>query len=101
MIGDRIKAYRIEKDMSLSELSQRAGIAKSYLSSIERNIQSNPSVQLLEKLANELDVTVHDLIGGNPHKLDEEWYSLLKSAIQRGITKENFREYINRKRSYS
>ncbi|MCY9128792.1 transcriptional regulator SinR, partial [Bacillus spizizenii] len=48
MIGQRIKQYRKEKGYSLSELAEKAGVAKSYLSSIERNLQTNPSIQLLE-----------------------------------------------------
>ncbi len=49
LIGQRIKQYRKEKGYSLSELAEKAGVAKSYLSSIERNLQTNPSIQFLEK----------------------------------------------------
>lgn len=59
MIGQRIKQYRTQKKMSLSEMAERAGIAKSYLSSIERSIQSNPSIQILEKISSVLDIPVH------------------------------------------
>src|SRR5699024_11234163 len=37
LIGERIKKLRQEKNMSISELAEKANVAKSYLSSIERN----------------------------------------------------------------
>ena len=42
--------------MSMTELAEKAGVAKSYLSSLERNLQTNPSIQFLEKIAVVLDV---------------------------------------------
>ncbi|MDQ0858415.1 transcriptional regulator with XRE-family HTH domain [Bacillus sp. V2I10] len=42
MIGERIKYLRQQKGYSLAEL---AGVFKSYLSYIERDIQKNPSMQ--------------------------------------------------------
>jgi XRE family transcriptional regulator, master regulator for biofilm formation len=66
MIGERVKQLRKEKKMSMSELAEQAGVAKSYLSSIERNLQTNPSIQFLEKLAAVLGVSIdyfiHDSI---------------------------------------
>ena len=62
MIGDRVKKLRLEKKMSLSELAEKAGVAKSYLSSLERNLQTNPSIQFLEKIATVLSVPVDHLI---------------------------------------
>ena len=49
MIGERIKRLRLQKGISLTELAEKAGVAKSYISSIERNLQKNPSIQFLER----------------------------------------------------
>ncbi|MDQ7862004.1 helix-turn-helix transcriptional regulator [Peribacillus frigoritolerans] len=35
--------------MSISELSAKSGVAKSYISSLERNLQTNPTILVLEK----------------------------------------------------
>lgn len=98
MIGQRIKEYRIQKKMSLSELAERAGIAKSYLSSIERSIQSNPSIQILEKISSVLDVPVHILLHGEADNvqaaLDHDWEELVREAMASGISKEEFREFL-------
>jgi XRE family transcriptional regulator, master regulator for biofilm formation len=98
MIGLRIRSLREEKGYSISELAKRAGISKSYLSQIERNLQVNPSLQLLSKLARTLDATLDDLIGveheefHNNNQLDEDWAVLLKGAIDKGMSKEEFKE---------
>lgn len=96
MIGKRIQKLRTEKGLSLSELAERANVAKSYLSTIERDIQSNPSIQFLEKVASVLGVTVDSLLHDeqNVEELDNEWYQLVKDAMQSGVSKSQFREFL-------
>ncbi len=99
MIGERIKKYREQRKMSMSELAERAGVAKSYLSSIERNLQSNPSVQFLEKVSSVLGVTVNTLLhdedeANSKENLDREWATLVKEAMDSGVTKDQFREFL-------
>ncbi|KHE67251.1 helix-turn-helix domain-containing protein [Halobacillus sp. BBL2006] len=98
MIGERIKKIRKDRHMSLSELAERAGVAKSYLSSIERNIQTNPSIQFLEKISNELDVSINFLLHGETdmkdENLDEDWLKLVQEAMNSGVSKDQFREYL-------
>lgn len=84
--------------MSLSELAERASVAKSYLSSIERNLQTNPSIQFIEKISTVLDVSVNDLIQEDNSEqiesLDDEWLHIVQEAMNSGVTKEQFREYL-------
>ncbi|MEW9108139.1 helix-turn-helix domain-containing protein [Cytobacillus gottheilii] len=97
MIGDRVKQLRMEKKLSLSELAEQAGVAKSYLSSLERNLQTNPSIQFLEKVAGVLDVPVDHLIHEqiNKEELDSEWMKIVKEAMESGVSKEQFREFLD------
>ncbi|MCS0824395.1 helix-turn-helix domain-containing protein [Cytobacillus firmus] len=97
MIGDRVKRLRQEKKMSLSELADQAGVAKSYLSSLERNLQTNPSIQFLEKIAGVLKVPVDHLIHEqiNKEDLDSEWMKIVKEAMESGVSKEQFREFLD------
>ncbi|MCS0790857.1 helix-turn-helix domain-containing protein [Cytobacillus firmus] len=97
MIGDRVKKLRQEKKMSLSELAEQAGVAKSYLSSLERNLQTNPSIQFLEKIAGVLNVPVDHLIHEQINKddLDSEWMKIVKEAMESGVSKEQFREFLD------
>jgi transcriptional regulator with XRE-family HTH domain len=70
MDGYKLKVKRIEKGISLSKLSELTGISKSYLSLIERNIQNNPSIDILDKLAKTLEVEVKDLVRGEQEDKD-------------------------------
>lgn len=97
MIGERIKRLRLQKGISLTELAEKAGVAKSYISSIERNLQKNPSIQFLEKISNVLNVPVDVLLYDEPAEdlaMDSEWLKLVKEAMHSGVSKEQFREFL-------
>ncbi|MFM1651716.1 helix-turn-helix domain-containing protein [Brevibacillus sp. B_LB10_24] len=98
MIGKRIQQLRKERGLTLSELAERADVAKSYLSSIERDVQSNPSIQFLEKIGAVLNVSVQSLLQqeDNPRDegVDQEWFSLIREAMDSGVSKEQFREFL-------
>lgn len=96
MIGDRVKKLRLEKKMSLSELADQAGVAKSYLSSLERNLQRNPSIQFLEKISAVLNVPIDYLIHENINKdeLDSDWINLVKEAMNSGVSKDQFKDFL-------
>ncbi|MBY0097287.1 helix-turn-helix domain-containing protein [Mesobacillus maritimus] len=63
MIGKRIREQRVNKGLSLSQLAIQAGVAKSYLSSLERGQQQNPSIEILKKISIQLNVDIDSLIG--------------------------------------
>jgi XRE family transcriptional regulator, master regulator for biofilm formation len=96
IIGERVKKYRTEKGLSITALADRAGVAKSYISALERNIQQNPSIQLLEKIADVLDISVDHLIKPevDTKSLDQEWADLVKEAMGSGVSKEQFKEFL-------
>ena len=56
MIGNNIYRIRKQRGLTLSELAKKALISKSYLSNIERNLNKNPSIQVMEKIAAVLHV---------------------------------------------
>jgi XRE family transcriptional regulator of biofilm formation len=96
-IGERVKQLRSEKGYSLNELAERAGVAKSYLSSIERDIQSNPSIHFLEKISAVFGVPIETFFQPQQvpeHNLDPEWSMLVREAMDSGVTKEQFLEFL-------
>ncbi|MEV5116171.1 helix-turn-helix domain-containing protein [Peribacillus frigoritolerans] len=96
MIGERVKKLREEKKMSMTELADKAGVAKSYLSSLERNLQTNPSIQFLEKISSVLNIPVDALLYDTPNKetLDNDWMRIVEEAMNSGVSKQQFREFI-------
>ena len=61
--GDRIKAIRKAKNISLSDISKETGIAKSSLFNIENELQC-PSVYSLHKIAKCLGTNILHLVTG-------------------------------------
>lgn len=59
-IGERIQKIRREQDKSLRGLAGEVGISVAYLSNIEKG-ESSPTVEVLQKLADALNVEVREL----------------------------------------
>jgi transcriptional regulator with XRE-family HTH domain len=60
-LGKNLKLRRVELGIPAKELAERVGVSPSYISKIENDIVS-PSLALLRKLVNELDVHYADLL---------------------------------------
>lgn len=99
-IGQKIRQMRQERGLSLTALAARAGIAKSYLSNIERQVQSNPSMLFLEKISAVFGVEVEALVKDMRIRpeLDGEWVELVQEAVQAGVEKREFRTLIEFKK---
>ncbi|KIL41897.1 transcriptional regulator [Gordoniibacillus kamchatkensis] len=100
MLGKRVRELRMERGLTLSELAEAAGVAKSYLSTIERDIHSNPSVHLLDKIAAALDVSLNQLVRPDTPEPEsgpppaQEWYDLFRDALNSGISRKELKRMI-------
>ncbi len=61
-IGKRIKAFRVQKRVTLEQLAQQTGFTKGYLSKVEKSKKS-PPVSTLGIIARALGVTISALLG--------------------------------------
>jgi transcriptional regulator with XRE-family HTH domain len=61
-IGERIRALRTEKQITLPTLAEEAKLSKGLLSKLENNEESNPSIETLYKIAEGLGVTLGDIL---------------------------------------
>ena len=61
-LGARITLLREERDMSLGDVATASGLAKSYLSKMEKGEALNPGLATLSAIASALHLTVHDLL---------------------------------------
>jgi len=62
-IGQKIRALRQDRRMTLEELSSLTGLSKSYISEAERGIASI-SITALQKIAHALDLVLSDFFPG-------------------------------------
>lgn len=98
MIGNNICEIRKQRGYSLSMLAEKASISKSYLSNIERNLNKNPSIQVMKKIAAVLDVDLKMLLKTEEIEElqqvpDREWLDLANELKESGIDKNQIKEY--------
>jgi XRE family transcriptional regulator of biofilm formation len=100
MIGKNINEIRKRRGLTLSELAERANISKSYLSNIERNLNRNPSIHVMGKIALVLDVDLKMLLKTEITKEEEqqlpdkEWMELVYEIKESGIEKQEYKTLI-------
>ena len=59
--GERLRARRLERGLSLRDLAHRLGVTPSLISQIERDL-ANPSVSTLYSIVAELDLSLDELL---------------------------------------
>ena len=59
--GKRVKSYRLKKDLSQEALAHEADSNRTYISDVERG-RRNPSIEVVERIAKALNVTMGDLL---------------------------------------
>lgn len=83
-IGQRIRAIRQDKRLTLDELARKTGFAKSYLSQIE-NLKREPPISTLTKIAFVLGVDVFFLISGEAMSGEDQSLTVVRSSERRVI----------------
>ncbi|MFM1651708.1 helix-turn-helix domain-containing protein [Brevibacillus sp. B_LB10_24] len=98
MLGTRINSLRKEKGFSLSQLAELSDVCASCLHSIEKGTNRYPSLDLIEKIAAALQVSLDQLLHEDhvveQEELSEEWLGLIREAMQSGVSKQQFREFL-------
>lgn len=61
MLIFNIKNIRLNKNITLYNLSKKTGLSRTYLRNMENNINTNPTLSVLEKISTALDVNIKDL----------------------------------------
>ena len=96
MMGENIHKIRKMRGLTLSELAERAQISKSYLSNIERNLNQNPSIQIVEKIAKVLGVDFRTLLDSkafNSLYTENEWIEFANELKDLGVEKDQLQTY--------
>ena len=80
MIGVRIKDIRNKRQITQEQLSESVGINTKYLSSIERG-KENPTLNILLKLAQSLDVNLDEIFSDIQIEDPENRRAMLNSLL--------------------
>ncbi|MGD9724783.1 MAG: helix-turn-helix domain-containing protein [Alphaproteobacteria bacterium] len=65
-LKDRLRALREAQKLSLQEVADKIGASKAHVWDLEQGRSTNPSYELMKKLADCFQVSVSDLVGENP-----------------------------------
>jgi transcriptional regulator with XRE-family HTH domain len=68
VLGHRLRTLRADRDETLAQTAERAGISPQYLSEIERG-RKEASSEMIAALAGALGITVADLMAGTADDL--------------------------------
>lgn len=60
-IAAKLKEIRLNKDLTQTDVAERAGISANYYAKVERG-EATPSVETLEKITNALKVRSSDVL---------------------------------------
>jgi transcriptional regulator with XRE-family HTH domain len=62
MLGENIRKIRKDKGISQDKLSKLADVTHTTLAKIESGVNTNPTINTLQKIAKALDVKVDELL---------------------------------------
>lgn len=71
MLGDNIRKIRKSKKISINTLAKQAEVSLGYLSDLENNKFTNPTLDKLNKLADALGVSVNEFFNGEENVTEE------------------------------
>jgi transcriptional regulator with XRE-family HTH domain len=81
-IARNAKGLRKRMGLTLQEVAERAGIAKSYVWELEQGKQTNPSIAILMGLAKGLGCSVDGLIGAETYMKPQLRPEAMRIAVQ-------------------
>lgn len=88
-LGQIIRDFRKERGLTLQELADKMQISPSYLSALERNLRK-PSIQVLRKISEHLNIPVSYLVGSEESVLTGKKLKYMRE--NRGLSLEDLSE---------
>ena len=89
LLGKRVRELRVKQELTQEKLSEICKISSRHISEIERG-ESNPSYQVLEQLADALDISVVEFFNFKHQKNEDELRKEMTRMIE-GLTGERLR----------
>lgn len=60
-LGDILKSRREDVGLNLTEMAATVGVSRTYLSRLERGMYKHPSMMVLARIADKLEIRIEDL----------------------------------------
>lgn len=81
LLGEVLRAQRLERGMTLREVSAEARVSLGYISEVERG-QKEASSELLASLCSALDVALSDVLRDVSHAVAAEEATILRMPVR-------------------
>ncbi|HHW44902.1 MAG TPA: helix-turn-helix transcriptional regulator [Desulfotomaculum sp.] len=88
-LGQKIRDFRRERGITLTELARQLNISPSYLSAVEREIRK-PSIPMLKRISEALNVSVSYLVGDTDDTVTGEKLRFMRES--RGLSIQDLAE---------
>lgn len=97
-LGERIRSLRLEREMTIPEVSRLAGVVVATISDVERSKITSPSVFTVQKIAKALNVNLSYLLEDEAHFTEQidpqKILPLLKNEYLQLLQDEKFQDYF-------
>ncbi|PWK15579.1 helix-turn-helix transcriptional regulator [Tumebacillus permanentifrigoris] len=93
-LGERVKRYRTEREMSQEKLAEFCGVTNGWISKLEKDKYS-PSPELITKLASSFKIPVHELLQEEDQRMELISRIKLISVLLETNQLEEAEEYIH------
>jgi len=61
-LGHKVRFYRTGKGWSITQLAEKSGVSKAYISDLENGVAGKPNIQYVYAIAVALEVTLDELL---------------------------------------
>lgn len=99
MLGENIKKIRLSKSLTIKDLADSTGLTVGYLSNLERGEKTNPSYEVIQKIANALSVPMVDFYKEEPPK-NILGYNIKRIRKEKNITLKQLEDITGISNSY-
>lgn len=99
MLGENIKKARLSKSLTIKDLADSTGLTVGYLSNLERGEKTNPSYEVIQKIANALSVPIVDFYKEEPPK-NILGYNIKRIRKEKNVTLKDLEEITGITNSY-
>jgi transcriptional regulator with XRE-family HTH domain len=92
--GDNLRKYRNEKKLGINELGRKIGVSGAYISALETGKKQNPSLDMIDKISNALDIPSSFLTITNKQ-------NSIFAKFNSKVDKEQLAEEMNKYKAYT
>ena len=73
MFAKVLKMLRVSNDLTIKELAEKTGISASYISDLENGRKKEPSIEIIQKYSEALNVSIDTIVYFTKEAKGKQW----------------------------